>query len=250
MRIARFIYKKNTRYGIVENHFIRFIEGPIFRNFKITNKKANIANVKIVSPVKPNKVICVGLNYKDHAKELNMPIPDEPIIFIKPATSIIGHNQRIMHPGGVNRLDYEAELAVIIKKRAKGITKKAAKDYILGYTCLNDVTARDIQKKDIQWTRAKSFDTFCPIGPYIATNIKPDNLIIELYLNGKVKQSSTTANLIFKVDELISFISNIMTLEPNDIIATGTPPGVGPMNIGDNVEVKIEKIGTLSNVVG
>ena len=178
-----------------------------------------------------------------------MPIPDEPIIFIKPPTSIIGHNQKIICPDGVKRLDYEAELAVIIKKQGKNIDKKDAKDYILGYTCLNDVTARDIQKKDVQWTRAKSFDTFCPVGPFIVADIKPDNLSIKLYLNGKIKQSSMTANLIFKIDELISFISNVMTLKPGDIIATGTPPGVGPMNTGDKVEVKIEKIGTLVNTV-
>ena len=249
MRIARFIYKRNTCYGVVEGHSVRLIDGSISRDFKITDKKVNISSIEILPPVKPAKVICVGLNYKDHAKELNMPIPDEPIIFLKPATSVIGHNQAVMYPEGVKRLDYEAELAVIIKKEARRITKEAAKDYILGYTCLNDVTARDIQKRDIQWTRAKSFDTFCPIGPYIAANIKPDNLIIELHLNGRAKQSSTTANLIFKVDELVSFISNIMTLKPLDVIATGTPPGVGPMNIGDKAEVKIEKIGTLANVV-
>ncbi|UCH12329.1 MAG: fumarylacetoacetate hydrolase family protein [Candidatus Omnitrophota bacterium] len=249
MKIARFIYNKKICYGMVENRSASLIDGSIFDKFKITKKKIDISKITLLPPVNPGKVICVGLNYKDHAKELNMPIPDEAIIFIKPPTSITGHNQKITYPECVKRLDYEAELAVIIKKEAKNIDKEDAKDYILGYTCLNDVTARDIQKKDIQWTRAKSFDTFCPIGPFIVTDIKPDNLSIKLYLNGKIKQSSTTANLIFKIDKLVSFISNVMTLKPGDVIATGTPPGVGPMNINDKVEVKIEKIGTLANTV-
>jgi len=249
MKIVRFKYHKKTRYGMIKHHAVILIEGSIFKKYKITKRKIKISNVELLPPVEPTKVICAGLNYKDHAKELNMPIPDEPIIFIKPPTSIIGHNQKIIYPEGVKRLDYEAELAVIIKKQAKNIDKKDAKNYILGYTCLNDVTARDLQTKDVQWARAKSFDTFCPIGPYIVIGINPDNLFIKLYLNGKLKQSSTTANLIFKIDELISFISNVMTLKPGDIIATGTPPGVGPMNTSDKVEVKIEKIGTLANTV-
>lgn len=249
MKIARFIYNKKIYYGKVVNDLIYFIDGSVFGKFKITNKKVNLSKVRLLVPTEPSKIVCVGLNYKDHAKELDMPLPDEPIIFIKPLTSIIGHNQKIIYPEGVKRLDYEAELAVIIKKQAKNIDTKDAKDYILGYTCLNDVTARDLQTKDVQWTRAKSFDTFCPIGPFIVTDIGTDNLSIKLYLNGKIKQSSTTSNLIFKVDMLVSFISGIMTLSPGDVIATGTPPGVGPMNIGDKVEVKIDKVGTLVNII-
>ena len=198
---------------------------------------------------KPSKIVCVGLNYIDHAKELNMRIPDEPIIFLKPSSSVIFNNEKIKYPKMSKQVDYEAELAVVIGKKCKNISEKNSKKYILGYTCLNDVTARDLQKKDEQWTRAKSFDTFCPLGPHIVSGINPDNLKIELFLNGKLKQSSNTKNLIFKIGKLVSFISKIMTLEKYDVIATGTPVGVGPVKIGDKIEVKIEKIGTLTNCV-
>ena len=188
---------------------------------------------------KPTKIIAVGLNYIDHAKELKMPIPDEPIIFLKPPTAVISHKDKIIYPKGVKQLDYEAELAVVMKD----------KKHILGYTCANDVTARDLQRKDVQWTRSKSFDTFCPLGPRVVKNVDPNNLEIKLYLNGKLKQSSHTSNMIFRVEELVSFISKIMTLCPGDVILTGTPPGVGPMKIGDVVEVEIEGIGKLTNFV-
>ena len=188
---------------------------------------------------KPTKIIAVGLNYIDHAKELKMPIPDEPIIFLKPPTAVISHKDKIIYPKVVKQLDYEAELAVVMKD----------KKHILGYTCANDVTARDLQRKDVQWTRSKSFDTFCPLGPRVVKNVDPNNLEIKLYLNGKLKQSSHTSNMIFRVEELVSFISKIMTLCPGDVILTGTPPGVGPMKIGDVVEVEIEGIGKLTNFV-
>jgi len=198
---------------------------------------------------KPSKIIALGLNYIDHAKELNMKIPDEPIIFLKPPSAVIGHLEKIIYPEGVKELHYEAELAIVVKKMAKNVPPEDAYRYILGYTCFNDVTARDIQRKDIQWTRAKSFDTFCPVGPEIVSNIDPSNLKIEAYLNDKLVQSSNTKNMIFKVPEIFSFISKIMTLEEGDIIATGTPPGVGPMKRGDKIEVRIEKIGSLINFV-
>jgi 2-keto-4-pentenoate hydratase/2-oxohepta-3-ene-1,7-dioic acid hydratase in catechol pathway len=201
-------------------------------------------------PRKPSKIICVGLNYSDHAKELSMKLPEEPIIFLKPPSAVIWNNAKIKYPAMSKQVDYEAELAVVIKKRGKNIPENRAADYILGYTCLNDVTARDLQKKDGQWTRAKSFDTFCPIGPRIVSGINPGNLKIELFVNGKLKQSSRTSNLIFKIPRLISFISRIMTLEKYDVIATGTPVGVGPVLPGDKIEVKIEKIGTLTSFVG
>jgi len=198
---------------------------------------------------KPSKIVAVGLNYIDHAKELNMKLPDEPIIFLKPGSSVIFNNEKIKYPKMSKQVDYEAELAVVIGKKCKNVSEKNAKKYILGYACLNDVTARDLQKKDGQWTRAKSFDTFCPLGPRIVSGINPANLKIELFLNGELKQSSNTKNLIFKIGELVSFISKIMTLEKYDVIATGTPVGVGPVKIGDKIEVKIEKIGTLINYV-
>ncbi|MBN1405191.1 MAG: fumarylacetoacetate hydrolase family protein [Candidatus Omnitrophica bacterium] len=249
MKIARFVHKGKVCCGVIKNNDLHIIDGSVFGRFKVTDKKTCVRDVKILSPVEPTKVVCVGLNYKDHAKELNMPVPDAPVLFMKPSTAVIAHNEAIAYPESVKRLDYEAELAIVIKKRAKGVSKKDAGNYILGYTCLNDVTARDIQKTDGQWTRAKSFDTFCPIGPCIVTDIDPNNLAIMLYLNKKVMQSSTTANLIFKPEEIISFISDVMTLNPGDVIATGTPPGVGPMKKGDRVTVDIEKIGSLINFV-
>ncbi|MBU2044132.1 MAG: fumarylacetoacetate hydrolase family protein [Candidatus Omnitrophica bacterium] len=198
---------------------------------------------------KPTKIILCGLNYRDHAKELKMKIPKEPVIFLKPLTTLIGPGDKIIYPKGVKRLDYEAELALVIKKKAKGIPFKEARKYILGFTCLNDVTARDLQNKDGQWTRAKSFDTFCPLGPHVETDLDVSNLRIQTYLNRKLKQDSTTSQLIFSVGYLVTFISKVMTLFPGDIISTGTPPGVGPMKPGDIVEVKIEGIGTLRNEV-
>jgi len=198
---------------------------------------------------KPSKIIAVGLNYRDHAEELKMPIPKNPILFLKPPTSVIGDGEDIIYPPQVGELHYEAELAVVIGKKGKNIKIQDAAKYIKGFTCANDVTARDQQKADVQWTRAKSYDTFCPLGPALVQNIDPNKLSIKLYLNGEVKQSSNTSNMIFKVEELISFISGIMTLLPGDIIITGTPPGVGPMKKGDTVEVEIEGIGKLKNKV-
>jgi 2-keto-4-pentenoate hydratase/2-oxohepta-3-ene-1,7-dioic acid hydratase in catechol pathway len=197
----------------------------------------------------PSKIILVGLNYRDHARELGMPIPREPVIFLKPPTALIGHTMNIVYPAGVKRLDYEAELALVIKKEAKDLSPERVKDYIAGYTCLNDVTARDLQKRDGQWTRAKSFDTFCPVGPVLKAGLDVSDVRIRSYLNGQCKQDSTTAHLIFSVPELVSFISHVMTLIPGDIIATGTPAGVGPMKPGDIIEIEIEGIGRLRNRV-
>jgi 2-keto-4-pentenoate hydratase/2-oxohepta-3-ene-1,7-dioic acid hydratase in catechol pathway len=197
----------------------------------------------------PEKIILVGLNYKDHAKEMGMEIPSEPVIFLKPLSALIKSGDKIIYPDQVKRLDYEAELAVIVKKTGKNIPEKEAKDHILGYSCLNDVTARDLQKKDGQWARAKSFDTFCPLGPCIETELNPDGIKIQSYLNGNLKQDSNTSNFIFSVDFLVSFVSRIMTLKPGDIISTGTPAGIGPMQKGDNVKIVIEGIGSLENQV-
>ena len=198
---------------------------------------------------KPTKIVLVGLNYKDHAEELGMPLPQEPILFMKPVTALIGPEESIIYPAQAKRVDYEAELAIIIKDVCKEIEPEVVMEHIEGFTCLNDVTARDIQKKDVQRTRAKSFDTFCPVGPEIVTDIDPDNLKIQSYLNGELRQDSNTANFIFTVSELVSFISHVMTLMPGDIIATGTPGGIGAMNKGDTIEIRIAGIGTLQNYV-
>jgi 2-keto-4-pentenoate hydratase/2-oxohepta-3-ene-1,7-dioic acid hydratase in catechol pathway len=173
----------------------------------------------------------------------------DPVIFLKPPTSLIAHGQKIVLPQGVERLDYEAELALVIKKEAKNISPDEAHKYILGFTCLNDVTARDVQKKDGQWTRAKSFDTFCPVGPWLETRFDPSKASVTCRLNGRTRQSSNTSNLIFSVNYLVSFISRVMRLFPGDVISTGTPPGVGAMQPGDRVEIEIEGIGVLENTI-
>lgn len=197
----------------------------------------------------PSKIIAIGLNYHDHAKEMNAKLPDYPLIFIKPATAFIADGESIVYPPQTKELHYEGELGIVIKDRIKDVSREDARFHISGYTCANDVTARDLQRMDGQWTRSKSFDTFCPLGPKIVSDINPMNLAIQTRVNGFVKQQSNTKNMIFDVYELVSFISGIMTLMPGDIIITGTPPGVGPLEIGDTVEVEIEGIGVLRNKV-
>lgn len=239
MKLIRFKYNNLEKKGILYNEGIKELSCSITDAFKSSDIQAflkhdiiySVNEVKILPPVKPSKIICVGLNYKDHAHELNMDLPDEPVLFIKPSTSVIGHLDQINYPSSSRQVDYEAEMAVVISKKAYHIKEDDADDYIGGYTILNDVTARDLQSKDVQWTRAKSFDTFCPIGPVIETEINPSKLNISLKLNEKVKQDSNTENMIFKPQRLVEFISGIMTLNPGDVIATGTPPGVGPMNV-------------------
>jgi len=206
--------------------------------------------VRMLAPVMPSKVVAVGLNYRDHAQELGLDLPKEPVLFIKPSTCIIGPNDDIVYPEMSSRLDYEAELGIVIGDRCRDVSVEDAQRYILGYTCFNDVTARDIQLKDAQWTRAKAFDTFGPIGPWIVTDIEdPHDLSIKAYLNNEVKQSSNTSNLIFGVYELVEFISHVMTLERGDVIITGTPSGIGPMARGDEISIEIQSIGVLNNTV-
>jgi 2-keto-4-pentenoate hydratase/2-oxohepta-3-ene-1,7-dioic acid hydratase in catechol pathway len=212
-----------------------------------SGKEYELTELKILPPTQPSKIVCVGLNYIDHAKELNYSIPEWPILFIKPSTSVIGHMDNIEYPKISSLVEYEGELAVVIAKKCKSV--KDPEDAILGYTCINDVTARDIQKKDVQWTRAKSFDTFAPIGPFISAGINAEDVRIETRVNGKTRQKSNTKNLIFNVDYLVRFISDVMTLNVGDVIATGTPYGVGALSAGDAVEIEIGGIGVLSNNV-
>ena len=210
----------------------------------------DLDEVEILAPVEPTKVVCVGLNYAEHAKELHMEPPKEPIIFLKPPTAVIGPGADIVIPPASSQVDYEGEMAVVIGKRCRNVSAKEAHDYILGITNFNDVTARDLQRRDGQWTRAKSFDTFAPMGPYVV-DADPSSLKIRTRVNGAAKQSSNTSDLIFPVPELVEFISEIMTLLPGDVIATGTPPGVGPLKAGDCVEVEVQGLSTLKNgVVG
>lgn len=212
--------------------------------------QAEAAGLELLAPCLPSKVVCVGINYHDHAQEFNHELPDSPLLFLKPPTSVIGPGEAIVYPPyWTARVDYEAELAVVIGRRARRITPEEAPEYIFGYTCLNDVTARDLQRKDGQWTRAKSFDTFCPIGPVIARGIDVADARIESRLNGNVCQRSTTARMIFTPAQIVAFASQVMTLEPGDVIATGTPSGVGPMQPDDTIEIEIEHIGCLRNTV-
>lgn len=199
--------------------------------------------------LKPTKIVCVGLNYKSHAHEMGKSLPESPILFIKPPSSIIYNGDTIIMPPSSKRVDHEAELAVVIGKRCKNVKKAEALKFVKGYTCLNDVTARDLQTLDGQWTRAKGFDTFCPIGPKVVKLDNPNNLSILCRVNGEIRQKSSTSDLIFKVEDLIEFISSVMTLEKDDIIATGTPAGISQLYDGDIVEVEIENIGTLKNIV-
>jgi len=249
MKFIRFIKDGITRYGIIEDDTVTVITGDPFITPVKKKEQFKTRDISIIAPVLPSKIIAVGLNYTDHAKELDLPLPEEPLIFMKPPSSVIGPSETIYYPSQAKRVDYEAELAIVIKRRAHNVPEEKAEDYIFGYTCLNDVTARDLQKKDGQWTRAKSFDTFCPIGPHIETDMDTSSLKIELVLNKAVRQSSDTSKMIFGCSRLVAFISDIMTLEPGDIIATGTPPGVGPVAIGDDVEVRIEGLGSLMNRV-
>jgi len=215
----------------------------------IGGREYKMEEVMIMPPCMPTKIVCVGCNYVEHAKELNERIPDEPILFLKPPSSLLAYGENIIYPKRSKQVDYEAELAIVIGRRTRNVKADQAKHHIMGYTCFNDVTARDIQRKDIQWTRAKSFDTFSPIGPFIATDIDPTSLNIKARLNGHVKQNSNTRDMIFGVYRLVEFISGVMTLETGDVIATGTPPGVGPMNVGDTIEVEVEGVGVLENKV-
>ncbi|MFA5271016.1 MAG: fumarylacetoacetate hydrolase family protein [Candidatus Omnitrophota bacterium] len=249
MRLARFFYHKNIFWGVIEGNYVTILKEPPFKSVKRTSQRIELNRIRFLPPADCAKIVLAGLNYKDHAKELKMSRPQNPIIFLKPTTTLIAHNEAIIYPAGVNRLDYEAELAIVIKKEAKNIKPKDVSKYILGYTCLNDVTARDLQKSDGQWTRSKSFDTFCPLGPWIETSIDPQDTAIRLWLNGILKQNSTTKEFIFNIDYLVSFISNVMTLSPGDVVSTGTPFGVGPMKKGDIVEVEVEGVGKLSNYV-
>lgn len=250
MKIARFLIEDRPQHTVVEKDGVRIINNSIFEdNLDLSKDLIKIDELRVLAPVVPSKIVCAGLNYKDHALELNMGIPSEPTLFLKPPSSVIAAYENIVYPDSVTRLDYEAELAIIIKKKAKDVSVKEAGNYILGFTCLNDITARDLQEKDIQWTRAKSFDTFCPLGPYIVSGIDPSNLKIELKVNDLIRQSSSTKNMIFSIDYLLSFVSKVMTLLPGDVITTGTPKGVGELSKGDRVEVDIEGIGTLKNQV-
>ena len=251
MKYVRFLNRENEiQYGVIEGENVQLLDGTFLdSNSKSTDTWLPLDEVTLLAPVVPSKVICVGLNYALHIKEMNHSLPEDPVIFMKAPTCVIGPEVEIIYPKISHRVDYEAELAVIIGGTIKDVTEEEAAKAIFGYTCANDVTARDLQKKDGQWTRGKSFDTFCPMGPWVVTDIDPTQIDIQLLLNGEVKQSSNTRNFITSVPKLVSFISQVMTLIPGDVVLTGTPEGVGPMQSGDEVIVRIQAIGELRNTL-
>jgi 2-keto-4-pentenoate hydratase/2-oxohepta-3-ene-1,7-dioic acid hydratase in catechol pathway len=255
MRIVRFKAGPKSGYGILKNNQIRRLaQSPFNGKFNASDLALSaetypLVEVKLLAPCLPSKIVCLGVNYRPHAQEMGSDLPGRPLIFLKPPTAVIGPDAAIVLPRDWKRVDYEAELAIVIGEKAKYVTEAESRRYVLGYTCFNDVTERAAQKEDGQWTRGKGYDTFAPLGPWIETELRPDDLKLETYLNGKVKQSGRTSELLFGISKLISFISAVMTLMPGDVIATGTPSGIGAMQAGDVVEIKIEGIGTLRNPI-
>ena len=247
-RIYRIRNGMSGRYAVERGGNLFWLEGNVFGDYQPGDVIAE-KGLRFMAPVTPSKIVAIGLNYKDHAAEMNKPLPVEPLLFIKPASTVIGPEDPIRIPCGVGEIHYESELAVVIGRTATRVKAAEADEYVLGLTCLNDVTARELQRKDVQYTRAKGFDTFAPIGPCIAVGLDSSALSIEGWVNGEKKQSSNTKQLIFPVCQLIEFVSGVMTLYPGDVITTGTPSGVGPLKAGDRMMVKIEGIGALSNPV-
>jgi 2-keto-4-pentenoate hydratase/2-oxohepta-3-ene-1,7-dioic acid hydratase in catechol pathway len=249
-RIYRVEQSGDIFYAIEHGGELRRAAGDIFESRHTSAAiPGGLGAVRVLAPVRPSKIVCVGLNYKDHAAETGKPLPPEPLIFIKPSTAVIGPGEPIRLPPGVGRVDHEAELGIVIGRRAHRVPRAKAWEYILGLICVNDVTARDLQKKESQYTRCKGFDTFAPIGPCIATGLNGDPRGVEGWVNGQRRQSSSTKHLIFPIEQLVEFVTFVMTLEPGDIIATGTPEGIGPLANGDTVKVIIEGVGELVNPV-
>jgi 2-keto-4-pentenoate hydratase/2-oxohepta-3-ene-1,7-dioic acid hydratase in catechol pathway len=247
MRIARDSHSGSPIYAIVEGDAVYRLEGSPFENPRRGDRISDLGSMKLLAPCEPSKVLCIGLNYHAHAKETNQQVPAEPLMFWKPSTTVIGPGDDVVWAPGSEKIDYESELAVVFKKRAKNVPPGAFKEYVLGYTCANDVSARDFQRGDGQWSRAKGSDTFCPLGPWIETDVDPSDLRISGKLNGELRQDSRTSDLAFNVDQLITHLTKYFTMLPGDVLITGTPAGIGPMNPGDEYEVTIEGIGSLKN---
>ena len=250
MRFVRFEDSENqVHQGWIVDDQVGLVDGSIFGAFQRQEVSIPLRKVKLLPPVTPSKIVCVGRNYAEHAREQGADLPTEPLIFFKPPSALIAPGEAIILPSQSQQVEYEGELAVVIGKRAKNITADTARQSILGYTIANDVTARDLQHKDNQWTRAKGFDTFCPVGPWIDTSVDPFDLLISTHVNGILRQMNSTKDLIFPIYNLVAYITSIMTLEPGDLILTGTPAGVGGLKQGDSVRVTIEGIGELTNPV-
>jgi 2-keto-4-pentenoate hydratase/2-oxohepta-3-ene-1,7-dioic acid hydratase in catechol pathway len=249
MKIVCFASSGHARYGVLTGDTVRQIDGSPFKGINFLEKTFKIGDVRLLAPCVPSKIVAIGINYRGHAAEFEHDLPVSPLMFLKPATAVVGPLEDIVYPSVSERVDFEGELGIVISRRAHRIDPAEAMEFVLGYTCFNDVTARDLQKLDGQWTRAKSFDTFAAVGPWIETELNPARLKIETRLNGEIKQSATTGDLIFPVARLVAAVSRVMTLLPGDLIASGTPEGIGPMQPGDRVEVRIEGIGALLNHV-
>jgi 2-keto-4-pentenoate hydratase/2-oxohepta-3-ene-1,7-dioic acid hydratase in catechol pathway len=249
VKLARFRHGSRIATGAVEGDFVRPLRGTFFEDPVPTGEDVPLEAVRLLAPVLPSKVVCVGRNYALHAEEMGGDVPEEPLIFLKPSTSVTGPGDPIPCPRISERVEHEGELAVVIGRLARHVRAEDAGRYVLGFTCGNDVTARDLQRKDGQWTRGKGFDGFCPLGPWIETELSPLDLEVECRVNGEVRQNARTSTLAFGPNELIEFVSRVMTLLPGDVIMTGTPAGVGPLMPGDLCEVEIEAIGTLANPV-
>jgi 2-keto-4-pentenoate hydratase/2-oxohepta-3-ene-1,7-dioic acid hydratase in catechol pathway len=250
MKFARFEHHGNIYNGIADADGITVIKGHFWSDFSVTDQKYPISEIELLPPVMPTKIVCVGQNYRGHIEELGMPVPKEPIIFFKPPSCLVGHEKTIIYHRDAERIDYEGELAIVIKDIMSNVNEGETLNHVLGYTCFNDVTERKmVESNPLLLSIAKGFDTFGPVGPYIVTDLDPNRLTLKTYLNGELKQRDVTANCVFSVQHVLSFISRYMTLLPGDIVTTGTPQGIAPMQPGDKVEVKIEGIGCLSNRV-
>ncbi len=251
MRIAKFAIGDRLAWGLVDGPEVVIFRGhPLFQGYETTGERLPLKDIQLLPPILPtSKIVCIGKNYADHAAEMGGELPPEPLIFLKPTTSVIGPNEAIVLPAISERVDHEGELAIVIGQLAKDVSEDKAEDFIWGYTIANDVTARDIQNKDVQWTRAKSFDTFCPLGPWIETEFVPDGQILETSVDGDLRQHASIDLLIHKIPKIIQHVSQAMTLLPGDIILTGTPAGIGPIESGQSVEISIEGIGVLTNPV-
>lgn len=249
MKIARYLHNDKTGYGVVEGDALRPIQGELFGEFVPTQETLPLSSVALLAPVQPGKLVCVGLNYKLHAEESGVPIPEEPMLFMCSNAAIIPDGATILLDSADARIDYEAEIAIVIGSESRNVPVSKAASCVFGYTICNDVSNRDLQKTDGQFTRAKSFDTYKPLGPWIETELDPNNAPIVLRQNGEIRQQSNTSDMIFPIEEIVAFVSSIMTLRPGDVIITGTPEGVGPMKAGDKIEIEIEGIGKLVNTV-
>ncbi len=250
MKIVRYQSDGNEpKYGWMLDDKVGEIEGDVFGEYRRREAKAPVAELKLLAPCEPSKILCVGRNYVEHARELGNDVPKVPLIFLKPPSSIISSGEHIILPPQSTQVEHEAELVVVIGRRAKNVTAETAREYIFGYTIGNDVTARDLQKTDDQWTRAKGFDTFCSFGPWIDTEFDASDAVVTCRVNGQMRQMASTRDMVFNVVTLVAYISSVMTLEPGDVLFTGTPAGVGELKNGDVVDVEIEGLGKLSNPV-